>query len=108
VARLSQTDLSLTIRVVELSPKTFIAVTRLGGFTLRGERSADAFDAVRSLFTGLAGKPDVSSHIDAGIALDLALAGTSIENVAAAAEGLDESKTLGAGDVEGADEPPAV
>jgi len=76
--------LELMIQFVELSPQTCLAVTRLGGFTIRGERSTTTFDAVRSLFMGLAGRPEVSSHVDAAIALDLALAGTTLESVATA------------------------
>lgn len=81
--KLRRGDLELTIRFVELSPDTCLAVTTLGGFTLRGERSLTPFDAVRSLLAGLAGRPEVASHQDAAVALDLALAGTSIESVAA-------------------------
>ncbi|HEV8699145.1 MAG TPA: hypothetical protein VGQ89_15720 [Candidatus Limnocylindrales bacterium] len=84
--------ITLDIQWVRLTEESCVAVTSLGGFTIRGERSETPFLALRSLFKGLAGSPEVSSHTDAAIALDMALAGTTIEELAQIPAGGDEDR----------------
>lgn len=94
-------DLLLTVHYLRLSKDAVLAVTTLGGINLRGERGATPFDAIRSLFAGLSGSPAVSSHQDAAIALDLALAGETIHDLAGAeSSSVAEQAALTAGDVD--------
>jgi hypothetical protein len=69
-------NLNVNISVVEIGSK-FVAVTKVGGFTLRGKSATTSALAVRNLFFTMAGEDAASD--DAVLGIELALSGTTIE-----------------------------
>ena len=70
--------LDLSISIVAIG-KQFVAVTKIGGFTVRGRRAETEVLAVRNLFFALQEDDKYSSDDDAMLGIELALTGNSIE-----------------------------
>lgn len=66
--------MNIEIRVIKLG-KLFLAVTVLGGITIRGQSASETGDAVRNLLWKLAGR---DGEDDARVAVELALEGTDL------------------------------
>lgn len=72
--------LTFNISVAQLTERSFLAVTELGGMNIRGQRSSDPLAAVQSLLSGLCGHDH--SNSDGVLGLDLALNGTDLAELA--------------------------
>jgi hypothetical protein len=72
-------SLSVEINLVSLTGNAWLAAANLGGITIRGDRRPDAVEAAQSLFARLAGNG--MSAEDAGTAIELALAGTTLDRI---------------------------
>ena len=70
-------NLNVNISVINIGSK-FVAVTKIGGFTLRGKSAETEALAARNLFWTLAGNGESNSD-DAILGIELALSGTTIE-----------------------------
>lgn len=79
-------QLTLSITIVNLVGDTHFAVTQIGGVTVRGQKASSALRAVQNLLHRLQNIDDS----DAELALELALAGTSLESQLAVTSGADE------------------
>lgn len=84
----TQKTVTINISVVKLTNTSYMAICRLAGITVRNQvRSATEFEAVQNLLRAL-----VYAEGDAGIALDLAIAGVSMEEVSDAPQLTDGEK----------------
>lgn len=68
---------TITVNIAAIG-KSFIGVTEVGGFTIRGGRADNMEDAVRSVLYKLTDK----NMDESALGLELALAGTTINDVA--------------------------
>ena len=73
----SKMNLNVNISVISIGKK-FVAVTKLGGFTIRGKSADTEVLAVRNLFFSLQSN-DYAADDDAMLGIELALSGSTIE-----------------------------
>lgn len=78
----------LSITIAQLTERSFLAVSEIGGMNIRGQRRPDELSAVQSLLSGLCGHDQ--SNAEGVLGLDLAIEGTDLQALAQLGDGNDD------------------